>query len=221
MDKVRLCGTALSVFLSLSCLSSATENPAQASENPAGRLEIWRPIIAAASQRFGIPRSWIQAVILAETGGQLTINGEPITSKAGAMGLMQVMPETYAELRQHYGLGSDPYDPASNIMAGTAYLAELYRQFGFPGLFAAYNAGPQRYADHLMTGDPLPGETISYLKTIDEMGIEPQKMTQGSARNAVPNVASVVPASPLFFIQNGVTSRSIFVPLQSSAESSE
>src|SRR3546814_6386427 len=42
----------------------------------------------------------------------------------------------------------------------------MYERFGYPGLFAAYKAGPARYAAHLRTGRTLPGETRSYLATL-------------------------------------------------------
>src|SRR6185312_12369828 len=89
-----------------------------------------------------------------------------IRSRAGAMGLMQLMPGTWAAIRQRLGLGLDPDDPRDNILAGTFYLRLMYDQFGYPGLFAAYNAGPARYAAHLATGSALPGETIAYLQTV-------------------------------------------------------
>lgn len=174
-----------------------------------------------ASRRFGIPEPWIRVVMLAESGGQLTLNGTPITSKAGAMGLMQVMPETYAEMRERYDLDIDPYDPASNIMAGSAYLAELHRRFGFPGLFAAYNAGPERYATYLLTGETLPDETISYLKSIERLGLETRKLVAKSDRNPVPHPPSLASASPLFFAEKDLSNRSIFVPLSSSTDSSQ
>ncbi|NJO33430.1 MAG: lytic transglycosylase domain-containing protein [Rhodospirillales bacterium] len=101
--------------------------------------------------------------IAAETGGRTRFNGKPITSSAGAIGPMQVMPRTYDELRQRYGLGPDPADPEQNILAGTAYLKELYRRFGRAGMFAAYNAGPERYQAYLEGDLPLPQETKAYL----------------------------------------------------------
>ena len=82
------------------------------------------------------------------------------------MGLMQVMPGTWAELRAAHGLGSDPFDPRDNILAGTAYLRAMYDRFGSPGFLAAYNAGPGRYAEHLATGRPLPRETRDYVATL-------------------------------------------------------
>jgi soluble lytic murein transglycosylase-like protein len=110
--------------------------------------------VAEAAQRSGIPASWIRAVMQAESGG----DARAVSSK-GAMGLMQIMPETWATLRLRYGLGADPFDPHDNIIVGAAYLRELHDRYGSPGFLAAYNAGPARYEDHLATGQPLPAET--------------------------------------------------------------
>ncbi|HWB47982.1 MAG TPA: lytic transglycosylase domain-containing protein [Stellaceae bacterium] len=65
--------------------------------------------------------------------------------------------------RQSYGLGADPFQPRDNIMAGAAYLREMYDRYGSAGFLAAYNAGPGRYEDHLATGRPLPEGTGLYL----------------------------------------------------------
>jgi soluble lytic murein transglycosylase-like protein len=119
----------------------------------------------AAAERFGIPSDWIYAVMRVESGGQTERNGWPITSPKGAMGLMQLMPATYAEMKRQYGLGADPYAPADNIMAGAAYLRLNFDRFGYPGLFAAYNAGPDRYVRSL-SGAKLPAETRAYLAKI-------------------------------------------------------
>lgn len=126
-------------------------------------VERWRQIIAEASRRFGIPQPWIAAVMQAESRGQTHWKGRPIISRAGAMGLMQVMPGTWEAMRRQHGLGPDPHDPRDNIMAGTAYLRAMYDRFGYPGLFAAYNAGPGRYAGHLRDHRSLPAETRSYI----------------------------------------------------------
>lgn len=101
-----------------------------------------------------------------ESGGHTTRDSRPITSSAGAMGLMQVMPDTFAEMRAKLNLGADPYDPHDNIFAGVEYLRELYSAYGFPNLFAAYNAGPRRLDEFLFTGKPLPEETESYLNAV-------------------------------------------------------
>lgn len=114
--------------------------------------------VAEAAHRFGIPVAWIRAVMRAESFGDVHA-----TSPKGAIGLMQIMPETWAGLRQRYGLGADPYDAHDNIIAGAAYLRELHDRYGIPGFLAAYNAGPARWEDHLATGRPLPAETRAYL----------------------------------------------------------
>lgn len=126
----------------------------------------WRPFVAEASQRFGLPIAWIERVMQAESGGRTMLNGRPIVSRAGAMGLMQLMPGTWAEMRAVLGLGSDAFDPRDNILAGTAYLRRMYDRFGYPGMFAAYNAGPGRYAAYLAGRQPLPEETRAYLAVV-------------------------------------------------------
>ena len=141
------------------CLSAAMPAFAQSS-SPSRHFEAVEPaepftvLIDEASQRFGVPTLWVRLVIQSESAG----DARAVSAK-GAMGLMQIMPETYARLRQSYGLGTDPFQPRDNIMAGTAYLREMYDRYGTPGFLAAYNAGPGRYDDHLATGRPLPEET--------------------------------------------------------------
>ncbi|RYE86212.1 MAG: lytic transglycosylase domain-containing protein, partial [Oxalobacteraceae bacterium] len=138
----------------------------QATAQRADPVLRWRAATAEASLRFGIPIAWIERVMRAESGGQTMLDGRPTTSSAGAMGLMQLMPATWAAMRATHGLGADPHDPRDNILAGTAYLRAMYDRFGYPGLFAAYNAGPGRYAAHLATGRALPGETRAYLAVL-------------------------------------------------------
>lgn len=123
-------------------------------------VDTYAAYIAEASQRFGIPTTWIRAVMRVESAGD-----RQAVSSAGAMGLMQIMPDTWAELRVRHRLGSDPYDPRDNILAGTAYLRELHDRYGSPGFLAAYNAGPGRYEASL-SGRPLPAETRAYVATI-------------------------------------------------------
>jgi soluble lytic murein transglycosylase-like protein len=133
---------------------------------PSARVAQWQPLIDGASRRFGVPSEWIASVMTAESGGQTTIGGIPIRSRAGAIGLMQLMPATWGDLRNTYSLGRNPDDPADNIAAGSAYLRQLYDRFGYPGLFAAYNAGPARYADYLAGKSGLPIETRAYLAKV-------------------------------------------------------
>lgn len=117
--------------------------------------------VAEAARRFSIPAAWIRAVMRTESRGD-----RRAVSPKGAMGLMQIMPETWAELRTRYGLGRDPFDPHNNILAGAAYLRDMYDRYGFPGFLAAYNAGPGRYEEYRDRHRPLPAETIAYVAAI-------------------------------------------------------
>nr|WP_321983882.1 transglycosylase SLT domain-containing protein [uncultured Lichenicoccus sp.] len=126
----------------------------------------WRPYIRQASNRFGVPQQWIRAVMQQESGGQEYRYGRPIVSGAGAMGLMQLMPATYADMQSQNGLGDDPFEPHDNIMAGTAYIRLMYDRYGAPAFLAAYNSGPQRLDDYLNAGRSLPNETVNYVEAI-------------------------------------------------------
>ncbi len=120
-----------------------------------------------ASRRFHLPGSWLRAVMRAESHG----DAKSVSDK-GAIGLMQIMPQTYAELRARYGLGPDPFDPHDNILAGAAYLADMFARYGSPGFLAAYNAGPRRYEQHLLGGRQLPPETTDYVARLaPELGL--------------------------------------------------
>jgi hypothetical protein len=115
--------------------------------------------VADAARRFGIPEEWIWAVMRVESNG----NARAVSS-AGSMGLMQIMPGTWAQLRARHGLGADPFDVRDNIMAGAAYLREMHDRYGnASAMLAAYNAGPGRYDDYLSRGRSLPAETVEYL----------------------------------------------------------
>jgi hypothetical protein len=148
-------------------------NAALAGEEFAGRPpkdqagNVFAPFIAEASQRFAVPVHWISSLIRLESAGDVHAK-----SPKGAMGLMQIMPKTWADLRLRYDLGNDPYDARDNTLAGTAYLAELRDRYGAPGAFAAYNAGPARYERHL-AGEPLPAETQAYVANLASLvGVE-------------------------------------------------
>jgi hypothetical protein len=117
--------------------------------------------IAEASDRFRVPQSWIRAVIEVESAGNAGA-----LSRSGAIGLMQLMPDTWGVLRERLHLGRDPYDSHDNVMAGTALLRELYDRFGPGGFLAAYNASPERYLAFLTQGKPLTDETRAYLTRI-------------------------------------------------------
>jgi hypothetical protein len=126
-----------------------------------------------------------------ESGGHEYMHGHLTVSYAGAMGLMQLEPETYREMAARYGLGNDPYNPYNNIMAGTAYIHEMYQIYGSPGFLAAYNAGPGRLDSYLDYKQPLPDQTRQYVAMIapNIQGVYPasQPAAVDVAMNAMPN----------------------------------
>ncbi len=152
----------------------------------------WGPYIHEAASRFRVPEQWVRAVMHQESGGQ-----EQAVSPVGAMGLMQVMPQTYAGLKQRHRLGNDPYDPHNNILAGTAYIREMYDRYGAPGFLAAYNAGPDRLDAYLAGNSELPDETINYLASItphlgNAIALTGPLATYGVAEGAAPSPAPSV-----------------------------
>ncbi|UUL82564.1 lytic transglycosylase domain-containing protein [Sphingomonas qomolangmaensis] len=153
-----------------------------------GGVSRWSVEIQAAATRCGVPGEWIARVMQAESAGKTTIDGRPIRSVKGAIGLMQLMPATWAELRRDLDLGDDPDLPADNIVAGACYLRRMYDRFGYPGLFAAYNAGPARYAAWLGGEARLPAETMAYLRSV-------------SGDVPAPTEASSPPAHTLFLVR--------------------
>jgi soluble lytic murein transglycosylase-like protein len=158
----------IAVILAASMLSSGVAHAEQ--EPSATRRPNHSPVlpfaafVTEASKRFGVPEHWIRTVMHAESGAK-----QRARSSKGGMGLMQIMPTTWTELRARYGLGTDPYDLRDNILAGAAYIRELYDRYGVPKFLAAYNAGPGRYERHLATGRPLPDETQAYIATLAPM----------------------------------------------------
>lgn len=151
--------------------------------------------VAEASQRFDIPEAWIRAVIGVESAGEVAA-----TSSVGAMGLMQVMPQTYATLRARLGLGANAYDPHDNIMAGAAFLRDMHDRYGNAGFLAAYNAGPARYEEFRAGGRALPSETILYVARLGPMlGLD-----GGVALSVnVPSVVATPEAAPIFVSLHG------------------
>jgi hypothetical protein len=170
--------------------------------------------VAEASLRFGIPEDWIYAVMRVESGGRIGA-----VSSAGAMGLMQLMPRTWARQRARFGLGSDPFDPRDNIMAGTSYLREMYDRYGAEGFLAAYNAGPGRYEDYAKRGRPLPAETVNYVARI-----APRLQSGGTVIATSAASPSTIAAQPVPRSYKGVTAiswtqASLFIPRSERSES--
>jgi hypothetical protein len=167
------------------CTASFGLGTAVAPRDGSAKIERWAAYISEAAQRFGRPEAWVRAVMQAESRG-----AADVTSPAGAIGLMQIMPETYAELRVRYGLGANAYDPHDNIIAGTAYMSEMIELFGVPNFLAAYNAGPARLEDHLQRGRPLPEETQRYLAQIGELPVGAAPSNAVPAPQSLPFVAA-------------------------------
>jgi hypothetical protein len=93
-----------------------------------------------AGNRYGLPKGLVSAVMVTESDGN-----PHLVSKAGAMGLMQLMPATVITLRV-----KDPFNPAENIEAGAHYLADMVRRYpiSWEHILAAYNGGPEYVARH-------------------------------------------------------------------------
>lgn len=159
----------------------------------ASAIDPFATFIAEASQRFGISAHWIRAVMRVESAGC-----RHTVSPKGAMGLMQIMPETWTELRTRYGLDDDPYDARNNILAGAAYLRGLHDRYGAPGFLAAYNAGPGRYERHLATGRPLPAETRDYVAKL-----EPMLNSNGASRRSTVALGTPSWRQATIFIAHG------------------
>ena len=162
----------------------------------------WDAAITEASQRFHVPKAWIRAVMAHESGGRTMLGeGKPIVSRAGAVGLMQVLPATYDQMAEQHRLGGNPFDARDNIMAGTAYLRWLHQRYGFPKMFAAYNAGPGRVEQ----GGRLPAETRAYVGGITKSlnvktaknGLELVKLTRpdGAAVKIDPGQVTAIRAA--------------------------
>ena len=140
------------VFLAFLLLAAAGSCfltlPAEATELP------FADLVDTAARRHGVDPDLVHAVIAVESGYRASAQ-----SRAGAQGLMQLMPGTQRDL----GV-SDAFDPRQNVDAGVAYLRRLTDEFGTVLALAAYNAGPgtvRRY-----NGIPPYEETRAYVRAV-------------------------------------------------------
>ncbi|QHP66160.1 lytic transglycosylase domain-containing protein [Bradyrhizobium sp. LCT2] len=189
-DAVRLAILLITVLLTIGgTMPAVSAERAPARGQPA--RDRYVTYVAEAALRFGIPTAWIRAVMRVESNGD-----RRAVSPKGALGLMQLMPKTWADMRARYGLGRDPFDPHDNILAGAAFLRELHDRYGSPGFLAAYNAGPGRYEDFRDRHRPLPAETTAYVAAI--VPFVDAERTPGPFLVAAPSRSSWTQAS-LFF----------------------
>lgn len=190
------------IRIGLAALALAEAVPAKASPKTTGWSR-WEPLIIAAASRYGLPATWIARAMDVESGGRTVNHGRPIRSRIGAIGLMQLMPATWLDMKSRYHLGNDPDDPQDNIMAGTAYLRLMYDRFGYPGLFAAYNAGPARYDAYLRAKVTLPSETSQYLAALtrDDRTIRRKSLRALFAFRADGSGGEESSSSPIFAVQ--------------------
>jgi soluble lytic murein transglycosylase-like protein len=113
-------------------------------------------LVAGAGKAYGVKTNVVLAVIQTES------HGDPAAiSRAGAEGLMQLMPATSAQ----YGV-ADAFDPQANIDAGTHYLRDLLHRYhgNLTLALAAYNAGPGLV--DAVHGVPAIPETRSYVARV-------------------------------------------------------
>lgn len=181
-------------------------------------VERWTPHIREAAQRFDVPVPLLRAVMRAESGGHHRIEGRPTVSVAGAMGLMQLMPTTWSELRDRHRLGADPHHPRDNILAGAAYLSQLLGRYGERLGVAAYHAGPGRVEAHLASGVALPSATAQYVAVVLEHGGHWTQAKQAGAHDARWLTAALLvsrgdSAATASRVSSKAAAASLFVPL--------
>ena len=137
--------------------------PVEASETTKRGGHKYEDAVVKEAQRLGVDPQLALHVLYKETGNLK--NPETARSKAGALGVMQLMPRTAKEL------GVDPMNPEENIRGGVVYLKKMMDQFNDPTLaLAAYNAGPGRVNQILRSGrgiEALPRETQNYIRMAD------------------------------------------------------
>ncbi len=216
--RCRSAWTMLSIVVTVATATCSTVREARCeplSETSSSAADHLDRLIAEASERFGIPAAWIRAIVRVEIGRNVRTS-----SREGGVGLSQLSPKKWAELRHRYALGNNPSDPRDNILAGSAHLREMYDRYGSNNFLAAYIMGPARYDEHMKSGAPLPEETQAVVANLAPL-IEPGlKDVEGSADRA--KVISWRRA-PLFVAQTERSSSgkalAVGVPAERSAKS--
>lgn len=173
----------------------------------------WAEEIANAAALTGLSELLIRRVMDAESAGVANA-----VSPKGAMGLMQLMPETYRQIAADLGLRADPFNPRDNVLAGAVFLEKMLDRFGSPAFLAAYNAGPQCMEEVLAGLRPLPDESRIFMdKVAAKLGLADGGSVLGSSRLS----RGITGSGGLFFVSRhdgfaagqSVPGQSIFVPL--------
>jgi soluble lytic murein transglycosylase-like protein len=130
---------------------------AQLPDCPAMQESDYEPLVRDAAARNQLNPALIKAVIRQESGFRPCA-----ISEKGAMGLMQLMPETVDSMKT-----PDPFDPAQNVEAGARYLKQMLGRFkgDLRLALAAYNAGPDK-VDGAKPAVPEIAETRDYVESI-------------------------------------------------------
>ncbi len=151
---------------------------------------LYSPHVSRLAGQYGVDEALVRAVIEAESSWNAAAR-----SPVGAVGLMQLMPDTAA------GLGVDPYNAVSNIEGGTRYLAQQLAAFGgdVPKALAAYNAGPGTVTG----GGTLPAETQAYVRRV--MGLYNRYRDLASPAASAASEASAAAGAGLDYSTGGVT----------------
>ena len=125
----------------------------------------YQDMIAKHAQENNLDPNLVCAVIYTES----RFNADSV-SGAGARGLMQIMPGTAKGIAERMGEGSvgDLLDPDTNIRYGTHYLREQLDQYNsdLDEVLASYNAGGGRANAWRMYGEPLPSQTVAYIRAV-------------------------------------------------------
>ena len=127
------------------------------------KAQKYLPYAYASDEKHGLPRGTVAAVAHTESGWDIKAK-----SKAGAIGISQIMPGYHPTV--------DPYDPIASLDYSGEYLATLIKRFGLRGGLTAYNAGPGNYQKYLNGTRPLKKESREYAdKVMKRMGKDESK----------------------------------------------
>ncbi len=172
-------GKAIFVFLSALSLSLSVEGGARDALK-----QQYDPYVKSYALKYGVPAELVHSIIQAESN----YDSRAVSPK-GAVGLMQLMPETAAQ----YGV-KDRFDPEDNIMGGVRYLKDLIKLFknNTKMVLAAYNAGQEALKKY--NGIPPYQETIEYIQRVMESyprayigGLPVRKFTAPDGRKVFTN----------------------------------